>query len=301
MSVRVLLTVPSFTQYLSQVSGDGLLSPLASVPGSGLATGFDSLDVFLVSYQTQLNITVSTGPDLLTQEPGSTVKHLNFPIPSCVPPGQYNVSCIPFGFVRRISSFQQLTFYEESHIDDVPFFSITPLPIIINNPNLSGSCAPGSNPLQPFPQSSSPPSQNPVSPTVTITQSSIPTTVSFPSFTTTVSVSIPTTTTIVSISSSVSTTTVVSVLTTCVVSLPTTFFGHWMLTTLMIDLPSPQPPPLHLPKLMVHQTFFLLMALSLIFHHTLSHSQLASALYLFSGRHTRWCKILYSRAWLFIQ
>src|ERR1700722_7591344 len=148
MSVRVLLTVPSFTQYLSQVSGDGLLSPLASVPGSGLATGFDSLDVFLVSYQTQLNITVSTGPDLLTQEPGSTVKHLNFPIPSCVPPGQYNVSCIPFVFVRRISSFQQLTFYEESHIDDVPFFSITPLPIIINNPNLSGSCAPGSNPLQ---------------------------------------------------------------------------------------------------------------------------------------------------------
>jgi hypothetical protein len=40
---------------------------------------------------TQLNFTVATSPGLLTQEPGSTVKHVNFDIPLCTPAGQYNV------------------------------------------------------------------------------------------------------------------------------------------------------------------------------------------------------------------
>lgn len=75
----------------NQVSGDGELSPIASIPGSGLATRFDSLNVFLVSLSTQLNFTVATSPGLLTQELGSTVKHVNFDIPLCTPAGQYNV------------------------------------------------------------------------------------------------------------------------------------------------------------------------------------------------------------------
>jgi len=134
------------------VSGDGELSPIASIPGSGLATRFDSLNVFLVSLSTQLNFTVATSPGLLTQELGSTVKHVNFDIPLCTPAGQYN-----------------LTLYEFSHIDGNPFFSITPIPLSISNPFPNGPCTTGLNPVQSYPQSSSPPPHNPFLPTVTVT------------------------------------------------------------------------------------------------------------------------------------
>lgn len=70
-----------------EVSGDGKLSQ------SGFSSaGFDSLDIFLVSSETNVNLTVTTGSDFLSQEQGSTVKHLNWPIPTCVQPGSYNVS-----------------------------------------------------------------------------------------------------------------------------------------------------------------------------------------------------------------
>ncbi|KAA1468183.1 hypothetical protein DENSPDRAFT_377656 [Dentipellis sp. KUC8613] len=80
----------------SQVSGDGKLPPQAAIPGSNLATGFDSLELYLVSTQTGVNFTVSSGPGYLTQESGSTVKHLNFPLPNCVAAGQYNVCPVLF-------------------------------------------------------------------------------------------------------------------------------------------------------------------------------------------------------------
>lgn len=72
------------------ISGDGHL-PADSGPGSSSATHFDSLEVYLTSYATTFNLTVSSGPGLLTQEPGSTVKHVNWLIDSCVPSGNYNV------------------------------------------------------------------------------------------------------------------------------------------------------------------------------------------------------------------
>ena len=74
-----------------QISGDGHLDQKASVPGSGEATRFDSLEVYLVSYPGQLNFTVSAGPDLLTREQGSTVKHFDYNVSTCVPAGTYNV------------------------------------------------------------------------------------------------------------------------------------------------------------------------------------------------------------------
>ena len=47
-----------------------------------------------MSYQTKQNITVSNGTELLTQEQGSTVKHWNFNVSTCIPAGNYNVSSI---------------------------------------------------------------------------------------------------------------------------------------------------------------------------------------------------------------
>lgn len=82
------------------VSGNGKLSSAARLPGSGLPTSFDSLEIYLVSSQTNLNLTVSSGPGLLTQESGSTVKHLDFSISSCIPPGAYNVSSFQMAIIH---------------------------------------------------------------------------------------------------------------------------------------------------------------------------------------------------------
>ncbi|EPQ60825.1 hypothetical protein GLOTRDRAFT_113355 [Gloeophyllum trabeum ATCC 11539] len=129
------------------VSGDGKLSQTATIPGSGLPTRYDSLELYLVSSQTSMNLTVSEGTGLLTQESGSTVKHLNWPIPKCLPAGQYN-----------------LTLYETSHVNNQGFFSITPIPVTIQNPAPSGLCTDGSNEFLGQPQTSSPPPQNPFLP-----------------------------------------------------------------------------------------------------------------------------------------
>ncbi|KAJ6627127.1 hypothetical protein B0H10DRAFT_1780039, partial [Mycena sp. CBHHK59/15] len=127
------------------VSGNGQLPPAATLPGSGLATSYESLEIYLVSSQTNINITVSAGPALLTGESGSTVKHLNWPIPSCIPAGNYNLS-----------------FYESSHFNGQGVFAITPIPVPISNPSPSGEC-PGLNTLQTQPQASAPLRQSPFS------------------------------------------------------------------------------------------------------------------------------------------
>ncbi|KAJ7102132.1 hypothetical protein B0H15DRAFT_313293 [Mycena belliarum] len=136
------------------VSGNGKLPPAATLPGSGLDTSYESLEIYLVSAQTNINITVSSGPAFLTGESGSTVKHLNWPIPSCVPAGDYN-----------------LTFYETSRFNGQGVFTITPIPIPISNPNPSAQCV-NPNPLQAQPQPSKPLAQSPFVPGSTTPTSS---------------------------------------------------------------------------------------------------------------------------------
>ncbi|KAI9064371.1 hypothetical protein FKP32DRAFT_1570191 [Trametes sanguinea] len=134
----------SVTQVAIDISGDGKLDQSASIPGSDKETRFDSLEIYLVSYQTQLNLTVSSGPGLLTQEQGSTVKHWNYNVSTCIPPGSYN-----------------LTFYEASHINGQPYFAITPIPVVVMNDHQTDACSNGTNQLQAFPQQSSPYPQSP--------------------------------------------------------------------------------------------------------------------------------------------
>ncbi|KAG6832470.1 hypothetical protein H0H92_001516 [Tricholoma furcatifolium] len=129
------------------VSGDGKLASTAAVPGSGLSTRFDLLEIYLVSSETEQNITVSSGPGLLSGETG-TVRHLNWPILTCTPAGNYN-----------------LTFYETSHINGEGYFSITPIPVKISNSGDTDSCsASETNKLQSQPQASSAVSQSPFLP-----------------------------------------------------------------------------------------------------------------------------------------
>ncbi|KAG8713834.1 hypothetical protein FRC11_010818 [Ceratobasidium sp. 423] len=126
------------------VSGNGRLPTSASVPGSTLPTAFISLNIFLISSQTKTNLTVTSGTQFLEGEPGSTVKHLNFALPSCLKTGDYNY-----------------TYYEVSRINEVTYFSITPIPIfILNNQSPSGDepCG-GSTEPEAQPQPSSPPEQ----------------------------------------------------------------------------------------------------------------------------------------------
>ncbi|KZP31192.1 hypothetical protein FIBSPDRAFT_925905 [Athelia psychrophila] len=126
------------------VSGDGKLPMSAVTPGNNAATGYDNLNLYLVSVQTNLNISVTNNTDILTQESGSTVKHINWNVPSCITPGVYN-----------------LTVYEGSHINNQGYYTITPISLQINNPDQSGQCTGGINTLDSQPQPSSPSPQSP--------------------------------------------------------------------------------------------------------------------------------------------
>ncbi|KAJ7169682.1 hypothetical protein C8R46DRAFT_206235 [Mycena filopes] len=132
------------------VSGNGKLPPAASLPASNASTGYQSLEIYLVSATTNINITVSAGPGLLANESGSTVKHVNWPIPTCLPAGNYN-----------------LTFYESSHFNGQGVFTITPIPVPISNSSPSGQCD-GLNSVQAQPQSSNPLTQSPFAPNSTL-------------------------------------------------------------------------------------------------------------------------------------
>ncbi|KAK0208605.1 hypothetical protein DFS33DRAFT_1451536 [Desarmillaria ectypa] len=119
------------------VSGDGKL------PDDSF---FSLLEIYLVSSETNINLTVVSGTDFLAQESGS-VLHENFMIPTCVQSGNYN-----------------LTFYETSQIEGKLFFIITPIPLPIENSNPSGSaCTDGLNALQDQPQVFSAPDDPPLS------------------------------------------------------------------------------------------------------------------------------------------
>ncbi|KAI0699724.1 hypothetical protein BC835DRAFT_1267453 [Cytidiella melzeri] len=120
------------------ISGDGHLPSDAADPSSGLDTHYDSLEVYLISYGISFNQTISAGPGLLTQEPGSTVKHINWVIDHCIQNGNYN-----------------LTFYEGSHINGTAYYTITPLPIEIQNTDVSSTCVNATNPIQAYPQAQS--------------------------------------------------------------------------------------------------------------------------------------------------
>jgi len=123
-----------------------------------LPTRFDELNIFLVSADTNTNATISSGPQLLTGQTGS-VRNVNFLIPSCIPTGKYN-----------------LTFYEFSHIDGQPFFTITPIPISVTNNNPSGDCSDILNVIEPQPQPSFPFGESPFLPNSTTTGTSATTT-----------------------------------------------------------------------------------------------------------------------------
>lgn len=144
------------------VSGNGRLPTSASVPGSTLPTAFISLNIFLVSSQTKTNITVTSGPQFLEGEPGSTVKHLNFVIPSCLKTGDYNVRDYMCSLSRSMLTVQlKYTYYEVSRINEQTYFSITPIPIfILNNQSGDEQCE-GSTEPEAQPQPSSPPPEQP--------------------------------------------------------------------------------------------------------------------------------------------
>ncbi|KAJ7275429.1 hypothetical protein B0H12DRAFT_1087293 [Mycena haematopus] len=131
------------------VSGDGKL-PASASSNSSDSTHFESLNIYLVSSETNLNVTVSFGPSLLLNETGSTVKHLNWQIPTCIPAGNYN-----------------LTFYETSIVNNQGVFTITSIPIPVSNASPSGQCT-DLNTLQAQPQSSNPLTQSPFAPNSTL-------------------------------------------------------------------------------------------------------------------------------------
>lgn len=139
--------------------------------------------MYLVSSQANVNLTVSSGPAFLSQESGSTVKHLNWPLPNCLVQGLYNVRLLSGNLLCQTDACRQLTVYESAHINNVvrvylplssliadyvfsayaqAYFSITPILINVANSNVNkdeAQCQ--SNALQPQPQLDSSPVVNP--------------------------------------------------------------------------------------------------------------------------------------------
>ncbi|TBU64941.1 hypothetical protein BD310DRAFT_954437 [Dichomitus squalens] len=115
--------------------------------GSSGPFAYNFLEVYLVSATTGTNITVSNTPQLLTQEPGSTVKHINWLVEPCLQSGPYN-----------------LTVYESSTLtsDGTGYFTILAVPVQVDNGGVPdpSSCASELNTLQAQPQASSPPPVN---------------------------------------------------------------------------------------------------------------------------------------------
>ncbi|KAI0778063.1 hypothetical protein BD413DRAFT_98379 [Trametes elegans] len=110
------------------------------VSASNATLGIDFLELYLVSSGAQKNLTVSSGPGLLTQEPGSDVKHIHFTVPTCLQTGVYN-----------------LTAYETSHFNNASYFAIIPIPVQIQNEgNVTDPCNATLNAYQAGPQPSNP-------------------------------------------------------------------------------------------------------------------------------------------------
>lgn len=109
------------------VSGNGQLSAHKD-------SSIDELRIYLVSAQTNVNFSVAADDAFLSGEEGSTVKHLDFDVPDCVPAGSYN-----------------LTFYEVSTYQSKMYFAITPLPVEIQSQNEGATCT-TAQPTTPEPQ-----------------------------------------------------------------------------------------------------------------------------------------------------
>jgi len=115
-----------FLQIALDVTGDGrfALPPYAT----DFNTGFFNITMFLSSYKSGLNLTITNGTastgnaslgDVLYQEPGSTVKHVDWIWPSCFvgegesknsSRGEYNVRAI-FNFLLPGVTFQGAHFF----------------------------------------------------------------------------------------------------------------------------------------------------------------------------------------------
>ncbi|KAH8835201.1 hypothetical protein DL96DRAFT_1573297 [Flagelloscypha sp. PMI_526] len=137
-----------------EVSGNGKIPVSAAVPGSGIPTRFDLLEVsslslkppdisplipseiYLTSLETNTNLTISSGPSLLQNEATSSVKHIDYLVPDCIQPGNYNV-----------------TFYESSHVNESAHFIITHIPITLDNTSgANATCTANANTLVSEPQ-----------------------------------------------------------------------------------------------------------------------------------------------------
>ncbi|KAF2495099.1 hypothetical protein BU16DRAFT_617967 [Lophium mytilinum] len=120
-----------FLQVALDISGDGRLPQPPN--NSDPLTQIFNITLFLTSYSTQKNFTISNGTgslppfaDIMAQEPGSTVKHVNYEWPDCLTGdgkdttgtarGNYNISI-----------------HQNYRLNGSNFYTIFNLPIMVTN------------------------------------------------------------------------------------------------------------------------------------------------------------------------
>lgn len=111
--INSISNTSDFLQVALDITNDGRLPVPPYEDGQDFETGFFNITIFLSSYDTKLNLTITNGTasagnaslgDILFQEPKSSVKHVNWIWPECLvgnggpegKRGNYNVSTTIF-------------------------------------------------------------------------------------------------------------------------------------------------------------------------------------------------------------
>ncbi|KAF2671241.1 hypothetical protein BT63DRAFT_453639 [Microthyrium microscopicum] len=137
-----------FLQVAIDVSGSGRL-PWPPVNDTRTPTFFRNITLFLTSYETGHNFTISnatnaTGTlpdiDILNQEPGSTVKHVNWLWPLClVGNGQRSSG-------KDARGSYNISIHQQYRMNGSEYYTIFDLPISVTNSIPQNSSHPGDKP-----------------------------------------------------------------------------------------------------------------------------------------------------------
>jgi hypothetical protein len=85
------ITIGATMDVSIDVTGNGQIPSDSSDANSTAPTRISYLAAYLISQQQATNLTVVRGSDLLTGQPGSSVKQASFAVPACASPGSYAV------------------------------------------------------------------------------------------------------------------------------------------------------------------------------------------------------------------
>lgn len=133
---------PDHLQVALDVTADGRL-PLSAQLSADSPSRIHNITMFLYSYDTNRNLTIRNDTTVLDQEPGSTVKHVNWVWPDCLVGSTqvYNVCCRLLS-VGPSSTNPQISIHQNFRLNNVDQYTVFDLPISVTNSMASSTARP---------------------------------------------------------------------------------------------------------------------------------------------------------------